>query len=99
MPASVVKKNKSAIKRTRQTETKTIRNKSIKSELKTLIKNIETAVSNKSAEDAKTALAKAIIAIDKAAQKGSSIRVQLQGKSQDSQSLSIQRSLLKQLNQ
>ena len=70
MPASVVKKNKSAIKRTRQTETKTIRNKSIKSEIKTLIKNIETAVSDKSAENAKTALAIAIIAIDKAAQKG-----------------------------
>lgn len=70
MPASVVKKNKSAIKRTRQTETKTTRNRSIKSEIKTLIKNIETAVSDKSAEGAKTALAKAIIAIDKAAQKG-----------------------------
>ena len=70
MPASVVKKNKSAIKRTRQTETKTIRNRSIKSEIKTLIKNIETAVSDKSAEGAKNALAKAIIAIDKAAQKG-----------------------------
>jgi len=70
LPASVVKKNKSAIKRTRQTETKTLRNKSIKTELKTLIKNIETAVSSKNAEDAKTALGKAIIAIDKAAQKG-----------------------------
>ena len=70
MPAPVVKKNKSAIKRTRQTETKTLRNRSIKSEIKTLIKNIETAVSSKSAEGAKTALAMAIIAIDKAAQKG-----------------------------
>lgn len=70
MPASVVKKNKSAIKRTRQTETKTLRNRSIKSEIKTLIKNIGTAVSNKDAEGARTTLKKAIIAIDKAAQKG-----------------------------
>lgn len=70
MPAPVVKKNKSALKRTRQTETKTLRNRSIKSELKTLIKNVETAVSSKNAEDASTALKKAIIAIDKAAQKG-----------------------------
>ena len=70
MPAPVVKKNKSAIKRTRQTETKTLRNRSIKSEIKTLIKNIETAVSNKDAEGARTTLKKAIVAIDKAAQKG-----------------------------
>ncbi len=70
MPESVVRKNKSAIKRTRQTETKTLRNRSIKSEIKTLIKNIETAVSNKDAAGAKTTLKKAIIAIDKAAQKG-----------------------------
>jgi small subunit ribosomal protein S20 len=70
LPASVVKKNKSAIKRTRQTEKKTLRNKSIKSEMKTLIKNIETAVSNKDAEGARTTLKKAIMAIDKAAQKG-----------------------------
>lgn len=70
MPASVVKKNKSAIKRTRQTETKTLRNKSIKTEIKTLIKKIETEISNKSAEGARAALGKTIIAIDKAAQKG-----------------------------
>ncbi|GBE03207.1 30S ribosomal protein S20 [bacterium BMS3Abin09] len=70
MPASVVKKNKSAIKRTRQTEKKTLRNRSIKSEMKTLIKNIETAVSNKDAAGARTTLKKAIKAIDKASQKG-----------------------------
>lgn len=70
MPAPVVKKNKSAIKRTRQTEKRTIRNRSIKSEIKTLIKNIEAAVSNKDAGGSKTALRKAIIAIDKSAQKG-----------------------------
>jgi len=70
LPASVVKKNKSAIKRTRQTETKTLRNRAIKSEIKTLIKNIDAAVANKDAEGAKTALKKAIIAIDKSAQKG-----------------------------
>ncbi len=70
MPASVIKKNESAIKRTRQTEKRTIRNRSIKSEIKTLIKNIEAAVSNKDAEGSKTSLRKAIIAIDKSAQKG-----------------------------
>ena len=70
MPAPVVNKNKSAIKRVRQTEKKTLRNKSIKSELKTLVKNIDTAVSNKDADGAKATLKMAIIAIDKAAQKG-----------------------------
>ena len=70
MSAPVIKKNKSAIKRTRQTEKKTIRNRTIKSEIKTLIKNIEAAVSNKDANGARTSLKKAIIAIDKAAQKG-----------------------------
>ena len=70
MPAPAVKKNESAIKRTRQTEKRTIRNRSVKSMLKTLIKNVETEVSNKSTEGVKTALGKAIIAIDKAAQKG-----------------------------
>ena len=70
MPAPAVKKNKSALKRTRQTETRTLRNRAIKSELKTYIKNVEAAVSSKNAEDAKTALKKAVIAIDKAAKKG-----------------------------
>ena len=70
MAAPVVKKNESALKRDRQTEKRTIRNRSIKSMLKTLIKNVETEVSNKSTEGARTALGKAIIAIDKAAQKG-----------------------------
>jgi small subunit ribosomal protein S20 len=70
LPAPVVKKNKSAIKRTRQTEARTLRNKSVKNELKTLIKKVESEVSNKSSEGAKTALKKAVIAIDKASQKG-----------------------------
>lgn len=70
MPASVVKKNKSALKRNRQTETRTLRNRSVKSELKTLIKNVEAEVSGKNIEGAKTALKKAVTAIDKAAKKG-----------------------------
>ncbi|UCH44403.1 MAG: 30S ribosomal protein S20 [Nitrospiraceae bacterium] len=64
------KKNKSALKRVRQTETRTLKNKSVKSLLKTLAKAVEKEVTNKSAEGAKAALVKAVSAVDKAARKG-----------------------------
>ncbi len=64
-----VKKNLSALKRVRQTEKRTLKNRSTKSMIKTLTKHIEHAVKDKNAEEAATALKKAVSAIDKAAGK------------------------------
>jgi small subunit ribosomal protein S20 len=64
------KKNKSAIKRARQAEKRTLRNRAVKSKLKTLFRNVETEVSNKNLEGAKAALNTAIKNIDKAVSKG-----------------------------
>lgn len=61
---------KSAKKRILVTETKTARNKSIKSAVKTSIKKVETAVANKNKEEAQAALTAAISTITKAANKG-----------------------------
>jgi small subunit ribosomal protein S20 len=63
-------KSKSALKRVRQTEKRTLKNKSTKSTIKTLTKKVETEVANKSQESAESALKEAISAIDKAAKKG-----------------------------
>ena len=71
MPAkSAPNKSKSALKRVRQTEKITLRNKSTKSVIKTLTKKIEAEVANKNQEGAEAALKDAISAIDKAAKKG-----------------------------
>jgi small subunit ribosomal protein S20 len=64
------KKNMSAIKRARQTEVRTLKNKSVKNMLKTLGKKVEKAVADKNADSAGTALKDAISAIDRAARKG-----------------------------
>ena len=61
---------KSAKKRILVTETRTARNKAIKSKVKTYVKKVETAVANKDAEAAKAALVEAISVIDKAGTKG-----------------------------
>lgn len=61
---------KSAQKRIRVTEAKTLRNKMIKSALKTKIKKFEVAVDAKNAEDAKAAYIEASKALDMAASKG-----------------------------
>ena len=61
---------KSAQKRIKVTETKTLRNKMIKSALKTVIKKFETAVTNGSAEDAKVTYVEVEKALDMAASKG-----------------------------
>jgi small subunit ribosomal protein S20 len=61
---------KSAKKRILVTETKTARNKSIRSKVKTSIKKVEVAVAHKDAEAAKAALTNAISDINKAASKG-----------------------------
>ena len=71
MPAKAApKKNKSAIKRARQTEARTLKNRSVKNMIKTLSKTVEKEVKNKSKESAEAALTKVVSAIDKAAKKG-----------------------------
>ena len=61
---------KSAKKRILVTETKTARNKAIKSKEKTYVKKVETAVEKKDVEAAKVALKEAISVINKAGSKG-----------------------------
>ena len=61
---------KSAKKRILLTETKTARNKAIKSKVKTYVKKVETAVEKKDVEAAKVALKEAISVINKAGSKG-----------------------------
>jgi small subunit ribosomal protein S20 len=61
---------KSAKKRILVTETKTARNKAIKSKVKTYVKKVETAVEKKDVEAAAEALKVAIVEINKAGSKG-----------------------------
>ena len=61
---------KSAKKRILVIETKTLRNKMIKSKIKTLVKKVEVAVAASDKAAAATALKEAVVAIDKAAAKG-----------------------------
>ncbi len=61
---------KSAKKRILVTETKTARNKAIRSKVKTCIKKVEAAVAAKDVEAAKAALLVATSEIDKAQTKG-----------------------------
>lgn len=61
---------KSAKKRIKVIETKTARNKAIKSKVKTAIKKVDAAVAAKDAAAAKTALLAATTEIEKAASKG-----------------------------
>ncbi len=61
---------KSAKKRILVTKTKTDRNKSIRSAVKTSIKKVEAAVAAKDTEAAKAALVEATSVIDKAETKG-----------------------------
>ncbi len=62
--------HKSALKRQRQNEKKRARNVHIRSTLKTVIKRVRLAVEAKDVEKARTALAEAIPAINKAKSKG-----------------------------
>jgi small subunit ribosomal protein S20 len=61
---------KSSKKRIKITEKKTLRNKMVKSALKTAIKKYETAVAAGNAEEAKVLLGSAIKSVDMAASKG-----------------------------
>jgi small subunit ribosomal protein S20 len=62
--------HKSAIKRARQNKDRNLRNKSSRTRVKNVVKDIRAAIEENSAEKARTALAAAIPVIDKAAQKG-----------------------------
>lgn len=62
--------HKSALKRIKQTEKRTERNRHVRSTLRTFIKRIREAVAAKDANLAKEALAAAIPVIDGAASKG-----------------------------
>lgn len=61
---------KSAKKRIKVIETKTLRNKMIKSEVKTLVKKVDAAVAAGNKTEASDFLKEAIVAIDQAAAKG-----------------------------
>jgi len=61
---------KSQIKRIRQAEKRRLRNKSVKSVIKTYIFKFNEAVESKDKDSAKEALEKAIKALDKAVSKG-----------------------------
>jgi small subunit ribosomal protein S20 len=62
--------HKSALKRQRQNEQRRVKNVHVRSTLKTLVKKVRVAAESKDIEKAKTALAEAIPAIDKAKSKG-----------------------------
>jgi small subunit ribosomal protein S20 len=62
--------HKSAIKRAAQNEIRRLRNKSVKTRIKNIIKNVRLAVSEKSSEAALKKLDEAKSLIDKAAKKG-----------------------------
>lgn len=61
---------KSAIKRIRKTETRTLRNKMVKSSIKTAVKKFEAAVNTGNLEEAKSLLKEVSAIIDRAAAKG-----------------------------
>ncbi|MCW2278121.1 30S ribosomal protein S20 [Heliophilum fasciatum] len=61
---------KSAIKRVKITQERTLRNASARSALRTTIKRFEEAVASANLDNARLALAKAVRALDKAAAKG-----------------------------
>lgn len=61
---------KSAVKRIKTNEVRRLRNKAIKSTMRTAMKKVEIAVANNDATVAKEALVAAVRKIDKAASKG-----------------------------
>jgi len=64
------KKNLSAMKRARQAVKRNLRNTSVLSSVKTIIKKVEEAIASGNREDAGKALLKAVSALNKAASKG-----------------------------
>jgi len=64
------KKNLSAMKRARQAVKRNLRNTSVLSSVKTIIKKVEEAIASGNREDAGKALLKVVTALNKAASKG-----------------------------
>lgn len=62
--------HKSTIRRARQAERRSERNRAASNTVKTLIKKVESAVAGKKADEAKTSLLEATSAIGKAVSKG-----------------------------
>jgi small subunit ribosomal protein S20 len=62
--------HKSALKRARQNEDRRLRNKSTKTRIKNVVKNVRQAVAGQTEADATSELNKAKSAIDNAAKKG-----------------------------
>jgi small subunit ribosomal protein S20 len=62
--------HKSAEKRMRQNETRRMRNRHIKTSIKTMIKKVREAVQEKNEAKAKEALARVVPLVDKAANQG-----------------------------
>ena len=71
MPAKAKpKKNLSAMKRARQAVKRSVRNKAVRSAVKTIVKKVESAIVSGNKEDAGKALLDAVKALNKAASKG-----------------------------
>lgn len=62
--------HKSTIRRARQSERRHDRNRATMNAVKTVVKKVQSALSDKKAEDAKTSLREAVAAIGKAVSKG-----------------------------
>jgi len=62
--------HKSAIKRIRQSETKRVRNRTIKSTMRTALKKLDQIIQDQKQEEARTLLQKTISILDRAASKG-----------------------------
>ena len=62
--------HKSALKRARQNEVKRIRNKGYKTRVKKAVKEVRTALSNDSVDQAKKSFVKTVSIVQKAASKG-----------------------------
>lgn len=71
MPAKArPKKSLSTLKRARQAEKQNIRNKAVRSSIKTIVKKIESAIASGNKEDAGKSLIDAVKTITKAVSKG-----------------------------
>jgi len=62
--------HKSAIKRARQNELRRLRNKSVKTKIKSIVKDVRSSIGETSAQDMTVKLNTAQSAIDKASKKG-----------------------------
>jgi small subunit ribosomal protein S20 len=69
-PKARPKKNLSAMKRARQAIKRNLRNRTVRSTVKTIIKKVETEIASGNKEDAGKALLEAVKALNKAASKG-----------------------------